>query len=197
VSEELSTLCVYCASSPGIDPDFGLAASSFGRLLVERQIRLVYGGGHVGLMGLLADAVLQEGGQVHGVITRALEDKEVAHQGLTTLEVVDTMHQRKAAMADLADGFVMLPGGFGTLDEFMEAVTWTQLGIHSKPCGVLDVKGYFDPLRAMLERATRERFMREQHRDIVIVESDPEALLDRLSSWKPSTVEKWLDRGER
>ena len=197
MSEELSTLCVYCASSPGIDPDFGLAASSFGRLLVERQIRLVYGGGHVGLMGLLADAVLQEGGQVHGVITRALEDKEVAHQGLTTLEVVDTMHQRKAAMADLADGFVMLPGGFGTLDEFMEAVTWTQLGIHSKPCGVLDVKGYFDPLRAMLERATRERFMREQHRDIVIVESDPEALLDRLSSWKPSTVEKWLDRGER
>jgi uncharacterized protein (TIGR00730 family) len=188
---------VYCASSPGIDPDFGLAASSFGRLLVERQIRLVYGGGHVGLMGLLADAVLQEGGQVHGVITRALEDKEVAHQGLTTLEVVDTMHQRKAAMADLADGFVMLPGGFGTLDEFMEAVTWTQLGIHSKPCGVLDVKGYFDPLRAMLERATRERFMREQHRDIVIVESDPEALLDRLSSWKPSTVEKWLDQGER
>ena len=197
MSEELSTLCVYCASSPGIDPDFGLAASSFGRLLVERQIRLVYGGGHVGLMGLLADAVLQEGGQVHGVITRALEDEEVAHQGLTTLEVVDTMHQRKAAMADLADGFVMLPGGFGTLDEFMEAVTWTQLGIHSKPCGVLDVKGYFDPLRAMLERATRERFMREQHRDIVIVESDPEALLDRLSSWKPSTVEKWLDQGER
>ena len=197
MSGELSTLCVYCASSPGIDPDFGLAASSFGRLLVERQIRLVYGGGHVGLMGLLADAVLQEGGQVHGVITRALEDKEVAHQGLTTLEVVDTMHQRKAAMADLADGFVMLPGGFGTLDEFMEAVTWTQLGIHSKPCGVLDVKGYFDPLRAMLERATRERFMREQHRAIVIVESDPEALLDRLSSWKPSTVEKWLDQGER
>ena len=197
MSEELSTLCVYCASSPGIDPDFGLAASSFGRLLVERQIRLVYGGGHVGLMGLLADAVLQDGGQVHGVITRALEDKEVAHQGLTMLEVVDTMHQRKAAMADLADGFVMLPGGFGTLDEFMEAVTWTQLGIHSKPCGVLDVKGYFDPLRAMLERATRERFMREQHRAIVIVESDPEALLDRLSSWKPSTVEKWLDQGER
>lgn len=193
----LSTICVYCGSSPGVDPDFGAAASAFGRLLVEHEVRLVYGGGHVGLMGLLAEAVLRDGGEVHGVITRALVDEEVAHRGLTRLEVVETMHERKAAMADLADGFVMLPGGFGTLDEFMEAVTWTQLGIHSKPCGVLDVKGFFDPLRALLERATGERFMRAEHRDIVIMEPDPRVLLARLRSWAPVTVDKWLDADDR
>ena len=197
MSREPWTLCVYCASSPGVDPTFAAAATAFGRLLVEHDTRLVYGGGHVGLMGLLADAVLHEGGEVHGVITRALEEKEVAHRGLTRLEVVETMHQRKALMADLADGFVMLPGGFGTLDEFMEAVTWTQLGIHSKPCGVLNVRSYFDPLWALLERATSERFMRTEHRDIVIMESDPEALMQRLRAWTPVTADKWLDRSDR
>lgn len=197
MSRELSTLCVYCASSPGVDPEFASAASAFGRLLANSGVRLVYGGGHVGLMGLLADAVLDEGGEVHGVITRALEEKEVAHLGVTKLVVVETMHQRKAAMADLADGFVMLPGGFGTLDEFMEAVTWTQLGIHSKPCGVLNVKSFFDPLRALLELATQERFLRPEHRDIVIMESDPVALMDRLRAWTPVTVDKWLDRTQR
>lgn len=165
--------------------------------MARNEVRLVYGGGHVGLMGLLADAVLDEGGEVHGVITRALEEKEVAHRGLTRLVVVETMHQRKAAMADMADGFVMLPGGFGTLDEFMEAVTWTQLGVHSKPCGVLNVKGFFDPLWALLELATQERFMRAEHRDIVIMESDPVALMNRLRSWTPVTVDKWLDRTQR
>jgi uncharacterized protein (TIGR00730 family) len=134
---------------------------------------------------------------VHGVITRALAEKEVAHRGVTRLEVVETMHQRKALMADLADGFVMLPGGFGTLDEFMEAVTWTQLGIHSKPCGVLNVRSYFDPLWALLERATSERFMRTEHRDIVIMESDPEALMQRLRAWTPVIADKWLDRSDR
>jgi hypothetical protein len=168
-----------------------------GTTLAERQIGLVYGGGHVGLMGVLADAVLAGGGSVHGVITRALADHEVAHQGLTSLDIVETMHQRKAAMADRADGFVMLPGGFGTLDEFFEAVTWTQLGIHTKPCGVLNVARYFDPLCDLLENAAEQRFLRPQHRDLVIVESDPTALLDRLEAWTPAAQDKWLDRRDR
>jgi uncharacterized protein (TIGR00730 family) len=193
----LSSVAVYCASSPGVDPAFGAAATSMGRRLGERGIALVYGGGHVGLMGLLADAALEAGGEVHGVITRALADKELAHRGLTSLEVVDTMHQRKAAMADRAHGFIMLPGGFGTLDEFFEVVTWTQLGVHAKPCGLLDVNGFFEPLGALLDGAVRQRFIRAEHRDMLITVSDPDALLDRLSSWTPISVEKWLDRSER
>jgi uncharacterized protein (TIGR00730 family) len=197
VSERLSAICVYCASSPGSDPAFDTVAASFGRLLAERQLGLVYGGGHVGLMGVLADAALAAGGSVHGVITRALQDKEVAHQRLTAMTVVETMHERKAAMADLADGFVMLPGGFGTLDEFFEVVTWTQLGIHSKPCGILNVNGFFDPLLVFIDGAARERLVRPEHRDMLIVETDPAAILDRLGSAVPVAVDKWLDRSER
>ncbi len=193
----LSSVGVYCGSSRGADPGFAAAAESLGRTLAERGVRLVYGGGHVGLMGAVADAVLAGGGEVHGVITRALEAKEVAHRGLTSLEVVETMHERKAAMADKADGFIMLPGGFGTLDEFFEVVTWTQLGIHAKPCGVLDVGGYFGPLRDLLEGATRQRFILPEHRDMVIMESDPGRMLDRLSTWEPVFVPKWLDRTQR
>jgi uncharacterized protein (TIGR00730 family) len=137
-----------------------------GRLLAERNVRLIYGGGHVGLMGILADAVLEQGGEVHGVITRALERKEIAHAGLTTLEVVETMHERKALMADAADAFVMLPGGFGTWEEFLEALTWTQLGVHLKPCGVLNVAEFFDPLIALIDQATKQRFVRSEHRDL-------------------------------
>jgi uncharacterized protein (TIGR00730 family) len=147
-------------------------------------------------MGALADAALGAGGEVVGVITRALQDKEVAHPGLTRLDVVETMHERKAAMADMADVFVMLPGGFGTWDEFMEAVTWSQLGVHSKPCGVLEVDDYFVPFRAMLEMATKERFVRPEHRDLVIMDADAEALLDRLLSWRAQYLPKWLDRGD-
>jgi uncharacterized protein (TIGR00730 family) len=197
VSETLSAVCVYCGSSPGADPAFAAAAASFGRVLAERRVGVVYGGGHVGLMGALADAALAAGGSVHGVITRALEQKELAHDGLTAMTVVETMHERKAAMADLADGFVMLPGGFGTLDEFFEVVTWTQLGIHSKPCGVLNVSGYFDPLLAFVERAAEERLVRAEHRDMLIVETDPDAMLDRLAAATPAPVDKWLDRTER
>jgi uncharacterized protein (TIGR00730 family) len=193
----LSSVAVYCASSLGADRAFAAAAESLGRTLAEREIRLVYGGGHVGLMGVVADAVLAGGGEVHGVITRALEAKEIAHRGLTSLEVVETMHERKAAMADKADGFIMLPGGFGTLDEFFEVITWTQLGIHAKPCGVLDVGGYFTPLRELLDTATRHGFVRPEHRDMVIVESEPARVLDRLSEWEPLFVPKWLDRTER
>jgi uncharacterized protein (TIGR00730 family) len=193
----LSSVAVYCASSPGADPGFAAAAAALGRLLAERGIRLVYGGGHVGLMGVVADACLAGGGEVHGVITRALEAKELAHRGLTSLAVVETMHERKEAMADLAGGFVMLPGGFGTLDEFFEVVTWTQLGIHAKPCGVLDVAGFFAPLRDLLEAATRQRFLRPGHRDLVIMDSEPGRLLDRLDWWQPVVVDKWLDLPQR
>jgi uncharacterized protein (TIGR00730 family) len=197
MSARLSSVGVYCASSPGVDPAYAAAAAGLGQLLADRGIRLVYGGGHVGLMGVLADACLARGGEVHGVITRALEAKEVAHRGLTSLEIVETMHERKAAMADKADGFIMLPGGFGTLDEFFEVVTWTQLGIHTKPCGVLDVGGFFAPLRELLDGATRQRFLRPGHRDLVIMESDPERMLERLRAWKPVDADKWLDRPQR
>jgi uncharacterized protein (TIGR00730 family) len=188
---------VYCASSPGADPGFAAAAAALGRLLAERGIRLVYGGGHVGLMGVVADACLAGGGEVHGVITRALEAKELAHRGLSSLAVVETMHERKQAMADLAGGFVMLPGGFGTLDEFFEVLTWNQLGIHAKPCGVLDVAGFFAPLRDLLEAATRQRFLRPGHRDLVIMDSEPDRLLNRLDEWQPTVVGKWLDLRQR
>ncbi len=195
--ESLSSVCVFCASSPGADPVFASAAAGLGRLLAQRGIRLVYGGGHVGLMGVVADAALGEGGEVHGVITRALAEKEIAHSGLTSLRAVETMHERKATMAAMADGFIMLPGGFGTLDEFFEAITWTQLGVHAKPCGVLNVDGFFDPLLALFAAATEQRFLRPEHRDLVIVETDPELMIRRLRSWVPVTVGKWLDRSER
>jgi len=193
----LSAVAVYCGSNRGADPAYAQAAASLGRELAARGIRLVYGGGHVGLMGVVADAVLDSGGQARGVITRALHSKELAHRGLTELTVVDTMHERKAAMADAADAFVMLPGGYGTLDEFFEAVTWTQLGIHVKPCGALDVGGYFAPLRELLDAATRAGFVAAAHRDLVIAEPDPARLLDRLAAWTPVAVSKWLDRSDR
>jgi uncharacterized protein (TIGR00730 family) len=197
LTRQLRSVAVYCASTPGVDPLYAEAAAALGRLLAEREMHLVYGGGHVGLMGVIADAALAAGGEVHGVITRALQGKEIAHRGLTSLEVVETMHDRKAAMADRADAFVMLPGGFGTLDEFFEVLTWTQLGIHDKPCGVLDVDGYFDPLRALLDRATEQHFVRDAHRDIVIIDTDASTLLQRLARWQPVVIDKWLDRGQR
>ena len=193
----LSAVAVYCGSNHGADPAYAQAAAALGRLLAGRGIRLVYGGGHVGLMGVLADAALAGGGEVFGVITRALQAKEVAHDALTSLTVVDTMHERKAAMADAADAFVMLPGGYGTFDEFFEAVSWTQLGIHDKPCGVLDVAGYYAPLRTLLDEATRQGFVSRVHRDLVITESEPRRLLDRLAGWAPVTADKWLDRSQR
>jgi uncharacterized protein (TIGR00730 family) len=193
----LRSVAVYCGSNKGSDPVYARAAAALGRVLAERGIRLVYGGGDVGLMGVLADAVRDAGGEVHGVITRALVDREVAHPELTRLTVVETMHERKAAMSDAADAFIMLPGGYGTFDEFFEAVTWTQLGVHAKPCGVLDVAGYFGPLHAMLDAATRHGFITPVHRDLVITDDDPARLLGRLSAWTPVTTDKWLDKSER
>jgi len=189
----LSAVAVYCGSNRGADPAYAAAAATLGRLLAEREIRLVYGGGHVGLMGVLADSVLDSGGHALGVITRALDAREVGHRGLTSLIVVETMHERKAAMADVADAFIMLPGGYGTLDEFFEVVTWTQLGIHAKACGLLDVAGYYTPLRAQLDAAVRDGFVIPAHRELVITESEPGTLLDRLATWAPVTVSKWVD----
>ena len=193
----LRSVAVYCGSNRGTDPLYARAAASLGRLLAERGIRLVYGGGDVGLMGVLANAVREDGGDVLGVITRALVDREVAHPGLTNLTVVETMHERKAAMSDAADAFIMLPGGYGTFDEFFEAVTWTQLGIHDKPCGALDVAGYFEPLHALLDGATRQGFISKAHRELVITDDEPARLLDRLAAWTPVSTDKWLDRSER
>jgi hypothetical protein len=194
---EMKRVCVFCGSSPGTRPVYAEAARAMGRLLAERGIGLVYGGGKVGLMGEVADAVLAAGGEVTGVIPRGLMEREVGHQGLTTLHVTGTMHERKALMVDLSDGFVALPGGYGTLDELCEALTWSQLGIHARPCGVLNVDGYFDALLALFDHAVREGFVREAHRGLVLEATEPAALLDAMSHFQAPTTEKWIRDGER
>ena len=195
--ESLTSVAVYCGSNPGTDPAFARAAASMGSVLAHRGIRLVYGGGHVGLMGVVADAVLNNGGEAHGVITRALQEREVAHLNLTSLRVVETMQDRKTAMSDAAGAFVMLPGGFGTFEEFFEVLSWTSLGIHAKPCGVLDVAGFYEPLRVLLDKAVASGFVHPAHRDMVIIDTDPGRLLDRLAEWTPVDVPKWLDKSQR
>jgi uncharacterized protein (TIGR00730 family) len=193
----LRRVCVFCGSSLGASPAYAEAARHFGQLLARRGLGLVYGGGNVGLMGILADAVLEEGGEVIGVIPHSLVTREVGHRGLTDLRVVDTMHERKALMADLADGFVALPGGIGTLDEWFEIWTWAQLGLHAKPCALLDVAGYYAPLLAFLDRMVEERFLRDTHRAFVLVDTDAETLLDRMAAHTPPAVAKWIDRADR
>jgi uncharacterized protein (TIGR00730 family) len=188
-------LCVFCGSSPGARPAYAEAAEELGRLLVAEGIGLVYGGGSVGLMGRLADAVLAEGGEVTGVLPEALVAREIGHPGVADLRVVGSMHERKALMADLADGFVALPGGLGTVEELLEIYTWAQLGLHRKPCALLDVEGYYDGLAAFLAHAVEERFLREDHRAMLIVEREPQALLERLRRFEPGAVApKWIDR---
>jgi len=193
----LRAVSVYCGSNPGTDPAYAAAAVAMGTELGRRGIDMVYGGGHVGLMGVAADAALAAGGCVHGVITHALQAHEVEHVGLTSLTIVDTMHERKFMMADRSDAFVMLPGGFGTLDEFFEVVTWTQLGVHTKPCGILDVLGFFDPLLMFLDHATREQFIRPPHRQSIVVDTDAASLLDQLTAIALPTVDKVISREER
>lgn len=190
-------LTVFCGSSPGADPLHLSTAVELGHGLAARGIGLVYGGASVGLMGAVADATLGGGGKVTGVMTEALVAREIAHRGLGELEVVPTMHERKARMADLGDGFVMLPGGFGTLDEFCEVLTWTQLGVHHKPCALFDPSGYFDPLLTLFDRAVEQRFVRQEHRRLVLVARTVDDLLDQLAAWQPVHVAKWLDRRER
>jgi uncharacterized protein (TIGR00730 family) len=186
-------LCVFCGSSVGTNPAYLEAARATGRSLARRGIGIVYGGGSVGLMGALADAALAEGGEVVGVIPRALQLRELAHGGLTALHVVRSMHERKAKMAELADGFVALPGGLGTLEELAEILTWAQLGLHARPCGLLDVAGYYGPLIAFLDKAVSEGFVRPDHRRLLVVADDPGALLDRFAAWAPPAIDRWID----
>jgi uncharacterized protein (TIGR00730 family) len=190
-------LCVFCGSSPGAQPAYGDAAEELGRVLVEEGIGLVYGGGQVGLMGRLGDAVLAAGGEITGVLPRALVEKEIGHPGVADLRVVGSMHERKALMAELADGFVALPGGLGTLEELFEVYTWAQLGLHRKPCALLDVEGYYEGIATFLSHAVDERFLREDHRTMLMVEREPRALIERLRRFEPGAiVPKWIDRGE-
>ena len=188
---------MFCGSNVGGRAAYRQAAEQLGRTLVERKVGLVYGGGNIGLMGVLADTVLAGGGAVFGVIPRALVAREVAHKDLTKLHIVDSMHERKQLMADLSDAFVALPGGYGTFEEFCEAVTWSQLGIHKKPCGLLNVEGYFDHLIGLFDHAVRERFLHPDNRALVLEANTPAALLDALATWTPPSKEKWIDQGER
>jgi uncharacterized protein (TIGR00730 family) len=188
------SLCVFCGSSPGANPTYRAAAEQLGTVLAETGVRVVYGGGHVGLMGTVADAALAAGGSVVGVIPQHMVDREVAHRGLTELRVVRSMHERKAVMAELSDGFVALPGGLGTLEELFEVWTWGQLGLHRKPYALLDVAGFFQPLLAFLDHQVAERFVRPEHRAMLVVESDPARLLQRLGAQDPASLPKWIDR---
>jgi uncharacterized protein (TIGR00730 family) len=192
---EIRRLAVFCGSNPGARPEYVQAARLFGRVLCERGIGVVYGGSSVGLMAALADTMLDDLGDIIGVIPRMLVEREVANKALTDLRIVGSMHERKAMMAELADGFVALPGGIGTLEEFFEIWTWGQLGMHQKPCGLLNVAGYFDPLLSFLDRAVEEKFVREVHRAMVIVESDPRVLLSRFEAYEPPRVVKWINAG--
>jgi uncharacterized protein (TIGR00730 family) len=186
-------VCVYAGSNPGSDPIYAEGARSLASTLAERGIGLVYGGGKVGLMGVLADTMLAQGGEAIGVMPQALIDREIGHPGLTELKVVTSMHERKALMAELSDAFVALPGGIGTLEELIEVYTWSQLGIHEKACGVLNVRGYYDHLAALLDHAVTEGFLRPQHRAVLSVAAEPAELLDRLAAFRPPTVGKWLE----
>lgn len=192
----MQRLCVFCGSNSGSDPAYLAAAREFGGLLAARGIELVYGGGRVGLMGAVADAVLAGGGAAIGVIPQALAGKEVAHEDLTQLYVVDSMHERKAAMAKLSDAFVALPGGFGTLEEFCEVITWAQLGLHAKPCGLLDVGGFWKPLTQFFDRCVAAGFIGARERELVLLESDPAALLGRLEGFQPHATKRWIQLDE-
>jgi uncharacterized protein (TIGR00730 family) len=192
-----SRICVFCGSNTGSNPAYARAARDLGKLLAAQKLTLVYGGGKIGLMGELADAVLSAGGEAIGVIPHSLVRKELAHAGLTDLRIVDTMHERKSLMADLADAFIALPGGFGTLDEFCEILTWAQLGLHRKPCALLNTAGYYDHLLALFDHAVAERFLPPQHRAMLVVSDDPQELLQQMSSSEPVTAEKVITRRDR
>lgn len=196
-NRDMKTICVYCGSNAGNDPAYAAQAEALGARLAADGIALVYGGGNVGLMGIVADAVLANGGEVIGVIPQQLVDWEVAHRGVTRLEVVDSMHTRKARMFELSDGFVALPGGFGTLDEMFEMLTWRQLGLGKKPCAFLDVNGFWQPLMAMLDTMVRERFLHAEQRDDLWHGEDIDALLAWMRGYVPAQADKWLDEKRR
>lgn len=186
----LKRICVFCGSSPGLLPAYAEAARDLGFLLAEKGIGLVYGGGNVGMMGIIASAVLEKNGDVIGVIPRDLADKEVAYTELSDLRIVGSMHERKALMADLADGFIAMPGGLGTIEEFFEVLTWAQLGIHPKPCGLLNVAGYFDKLMEFLDHVVDQQFVIRDHLSIVLLEESAEALIKTFETYRPPVVDK-------
>src|SRR3954463_1404086 len=193
----INRICVFCGTNPGARPDYGAAARKLGQVLAKQGIELVYGGASVGVMGELADSVQEHGGHVTGIIPQQLMEKEAAHTGIRNLIVVASMHQRKSQMADMSDGFIAFPGGIGTLEGFFEVLTWGQLGIHSKPAGILNVERYFDGLTGFLDHAVREGFLTEEHREAIIVESEASHLLERMRSYAPPESEKLMGRTHR
>ena len=192
----INNICVYCGSSPGKNPAYSKAAEQLAQALCERGIGLVFGGSAVGVMGAIADAVLDAGGEVIGVSPRALAVKEVAHHGLTELHVVASMHDRKAMMAELADGFIALPGGWGTLEEIFEMLTWAQLGFHDKPCGLLNIEAYYDDLIGFLEKSFEQQFVNELYRPMLMRADEPTALLNQFSTYRAPKVRKWMGEDE-
>ncbi|MDB4434379.1 TIGR00730 family Rossman fold protein [Akkermansiaceae bacterium] len=190
----MASICVYCGSSPGNHPDFLLAAQKLGAQIAASGHTLVYGGGNVGLMGAVADAVLEGGGKVIGVIPKHLADKEIAHPGLSELHVVESMHERKQKMAELADAFIALPGGTGTLEEIIEVFVWLQLGLHQKPCALLNVNRYYDSLASFIDQMADSRFLKDEHREQLLCLNEVDGCLETLLSQQPVFVDKWLDR---
>jgi uncharacterized protein (TIGR00730 family) len=189
----MKRICVFCGSNTGSKSIYAETAQNLGKLLARNNIGLVYGGGRVGLMGILADSVLAVSGEVIGVIPKGLFAREVAHEGLTELRFVESMHQRKAMMEELSDGFIALPGGYGTCEEFCEMVTWAQLGIHSKPCGVLNIEGFYDSYLSFLDTAVKEGFLRMEHRKLILEDEHPFELLKKMQQYRPPTLPKWID----
>ncbi len=192
----MKAVCVFCGSNPGNDPVYAAGATAMGVEIAKRGMTLVYGGGAVGLMGIVANAALEAGGKVHGIIPRALREKEIGHNGLTELEVVDTMHTRKARMAELSEGFIAMPGGIGTFEELFEVWTWGQLGIHSKPLGLLNIGGFYDPLARFLDGTVEAGFLKQNHRAMAMTDTEPATLLDRMEQYVPSATFKWVEKEE-
>ena len=193
---KIKRICVYCGSSPGKNPAYASAAAQLGKELCRRNIGLVYGGAAVGVMGVVADAVLEHGGEAIGVIPKSLAVKELAHENLSELHVVASMHERKAMMADLADGFIALPGGWGTLEEIFEILTWAQLGFHAKPCGLLNIEAYYDDLMAFLENSFEQEFVNPLYRPMLMTDKKPSQLLDQFAVYTAPKVRKWMGQDE-
>jgi uncharacterized protein (TIGR00730 family) len=192
----MKRVCIFCGSSPGVRPAYAEAAGELARILVRLGIGIVYGGGNVGLMGVLADAAMAAGGEVIGVIPLSLFSKEVGHTGITDLRVVASMHERKALMADLADGFIAMPGGWGTFDEFCEILTWAQLGLHNKPCGILNTENYYDTLLAMFDHSVAEGFLKPEYRSLMIAAKEPEELVSKMRAYRGQVLAKWIEKSQ-